>query len=97
MSTHDPLSKLASDTGFDINTATRAQLVAHVKALEGLYRVHPAQHALEQLHRYLFPERYADVRTYVWHAGTVEDVAHRIEQALPNAPRAHTAAPRGTR
>jgi hypothetical protein len=86
MPTHDPLQKLASDSGFDIQTATHAQMIAHVKALEDLYRAHPAQQALEALHRYLFPERYACVAMYEWHSGTIDDVARRIEQALPQAP-----------
>ena len=96
MSTHDPLRKLASDTGFDIKAATREQLVAHVEALEDRYRAHPAQRALEDLHRYLFPERYAAVPMYEWHAGTIEDVAERIERALPHAPGAQTSAEQGT-
>ena len=96
MSTHDPLQKLASETGFDIKSARRAQLVAYVQALEELYRAHPAQRALEDLHRYLLPERYADVPMYEWHAGTIEDVAARLERALPNAPAAATGAVQGT-
>jgi len=40
------------------------------------------------IHRYLFPERYASVPTYEWHAGTVEEVAAMIEGALANDPRA---------
>jgi hypothetical protein len=88
MPTPDPLQKLASDSGFDIQTATRARLIAHVKALEELYRAHPAQQALAALHCYLFPERYACVAMYRWHSGTIDDVARRIEQALPQAPAA---------
>jgi hypothetical protein len=86
MSARDPLNKLADDHGFDIETATRAPLVAHVQALEELYRAHPAQRALERMHHYLFPERYASVPMYQWHAGTIEDVAQQIERALPHAP-----------
>jgi hypothetical protein len=99
MSTHDPLRRLASDAGFDIKAATREQLVAHVQALEELYRAHPAQRALEGLHRYLFPERYAAVAMYEWHAGTLEDVAARLELALPHAPgaQAHATSPRSER
>lgn len=96
MSTQDPLRKLSSDSGFDIETATRAGLTAHLRALEDLYRAHPAQRTLEGLHRYLFPERYAQVPMYEWHAGTIEDVAERIEQALPQAPAAQTRAERRT-
>jgi hypothetical protein len=92
VSTHDPLQKLASETGFHIKSARREQLVAHVQALEELYRAHPAQRALEDLHRYLFPERYAAVPMYEWHAGTIDDVAERVERALPNAPAAQTGA-----
>lgn len=92
MSIHDPLHKLASDNGFDIATAGREELVAHIEALEDLYRTHPAQETLDELHRYLFPERYADIPMYKWHAGTIDDVAQRIEQALPHAPRAQTIA-----
>ncbi len=44
--------------------------------------------ALLALHRYLFPERYEDVPTYEWHAGTIEDVAAMLERALVNDPRA---------
>ncbi len=40
------------------------------------------------IHRYLFPERYEDVPTYEWHAGTIEDVAEMFERALANDPRA---------
>jgi hypothetical protein len=39
-------------------------------------------------HRYLFPERYEDVRLYQWHAGTIEDVAAMLQRALVNDPRA---------
>ncbi|MFI5037857.1 MAG: helix-turn-helix domain-containing protein, partial [Solirubrobacterales bacterium] len=38
-----------------------------------------AERALLALHRYLFPERYADVPTYEWHACTIEDVAAMLE------------------
>lgn len=88
ISTHDPPRELATESGFDINAATREALVAHIDALEGLYRAHPAQQALEELHGYLFPERYAPVTVYQWHAGTIEDVTQRIERALPDAPTA---------
>jgi transcriptional regulator with XRE-family HTH domain len=47
-----------------------------------------AERALLALHRYLFPERYEDVPMYEWHAGTIEDVAAMLEQALANDPRA---------
>jgi transcriptional regulator with XRE-family HTH domain len=47
-----------------------------------------AEHALLALHRYLFPERYEDVPTYEWHAGTIEDLAAMLEEALVNEPRA---------
>ncbi|HWJ51510.1 MAG TPA: helix-turn-helix domain-containing protein [Solirubrobacteraceae bacterium] len=47
-----------------------------------------AERALLALHRYLYPERYGDVPDYEWHAGTIEDVAAMIEQALVNDPRA---------
>jgi hypothetical protein len=96
VSTHDPLRQLASDNGFDVETATRAGLIAHVQTLEELYRAHPAQRALERLHPYLFPERYANVPMYQWHAGTIEDVAERIERALPEAPAAQTSAEQRT-
>jgi hypothetical protein len=89
MSTPDSLHKLASESGFDIKTATRAGRIAHVHALEDLYRAHSAQRVLEELHRYLFPERCAPVAIYEWHASTIEDVAERIERALPDAPAAH--------
>ncbi len=89
MPTKDALQKLARKNGLDIATAGREELAAHIKALEDLYRAHPAQQALEGLHRYLFPERYTAVAMYEWHAGTIEDVAERIELALPNAPRVH--------
>ncbi len=87
MSSQHELDEFARVNGFDIQTAGRDELVAHLQALEGLYRAHPAQRALEDVHRYLFPERYAAVPTYEWHAGTIEDVAQRIERALPGAPR----------
>jgi hypothetical protein len=86
MPKEDALQKLARDNGFDVVTAGREELIAHLEALESLYRAHPAQEALEALHRYLFPERYAAVPMYEWTAETVEDVAERIERALPNAP-----------
>jgi hypothetical protein len=86
MSTEDALQKLARDNGFDVATAGREELSAHIEALEDLYRAHPAQETLEALHRYLFPERYAGVPMYKWTAGTIEDVAERIELALPDAP-----------
>jgi hypothetical protein len=86
MSTEDALQKLARENGFDAATAGREELTAHIEALEDLYRAHPAQQALQALHRYLFPERYAAVAMYEWHAGTIEDVAERIELALPDAP-----------
>jgi hypothetical protein len=63
-------------------------LFTHIAEVERLYRAHPAQRALEQLHRYLYPERYSEVPTYEWHAGTIEDVAALLEQALPDAPSA---------
>jgi len=44
--------------------------------------------ALLTLHRYMFPERYEDVPTYEWRAGTIEDVAEMLERALVNDPRA---------
>lgn len=47
-----------------------------------------AQQALLALHRYLFPERYDEVETYEWHAGTIEDVAEILERALADDPRA---------
>jgi transcriptional regulator with XRE-family HTH domain len=47
-----------------------------------------AERALLALHRYLFPERYEDVPTYEWHAGTIEDVAAMLERALVNHPQA---------
>jgi hypothetical protein len=86
MSAEDVLQKLARENGFDVATAGREEMTAHIEALEDLYRAHPAQETLEALHRYLFPERYSAVPTYEWHAGTIEDVAERIELALPNAP-----------
>lgn len=42
--------------------------------------------ALLALHRYLYPERYADVPTHVWDAGTIVEVAEMIERALANHP-----------
>lgn len=86
MSAEHELEQLARVNGFDARTAGRDELIAHVEALEDLYRTHPAQQVLEELHRYLFPERYSVVPTYQWHAGTIEDVARRIEGALPDAP-----------
>jgi hypothetical protein len=86
MSAEDALQKLARDNGFDVSTAGRDEMTAHIEALEALYCAHPAQETLEALHRYLFPERYAAVPMYEWTAGTIEDVAERIERALPNAP-----------
>ena len=47
-----------------------------------------AERALLALHRYLFPERYEDVPMYEWQAGTIEDVAAMLEEALVNDPRA---------
>lgn len=90
MSAQHDLDRLASVNGFHVETATREELIAHLEALEDLYRAHPAQHALEELHRYLFPERYETVPVYEWHAGTIEDVARQVEQALPDAPSEHT-------
>lgn len=55
---------------------------------DGLSSPQGAERALLALHRYLFPERYEDVPTYEWHAGTIEDVAAMLEQALVNDPRA---------
>lgn len=47
-----------------------------------------AYDTLLELHRYLFPERYdEDAPLYEWHAGTIDDVARRLERALPDAPR----------
>jgi hypothetical protein len=40
--------------------------------------------ALLALHRYLYPERYEDVPTHVWDAGTIVEVAEMIERALVN-------------
>jgi hypothetical protein len=51
-----------------------------------------ARRALLQLHRYLFPERYDDVATYEWHAGTIEDVAAMLERALAGEPDAQLSA-----
>lgn len=48
--------------------------------------VQDANAALLALHRYLFPERYAEVPTYEWHAGTIEEVAEMLERALANHP-----------
>lgn len=42
--------------------------------------------ALLALHRYLYPERYADVPTHVWDAGTIVEVAEMIERALAKHP-----------
>jgi len=42
--------------------------------------------ALLALHRYLYPERYADVPTHVWDAGTIVEVAEMIERALAHHP-----------
>ncbi len=55
---------------------------------DGLPSPQGAERALLALHRYLFPERYEDVLTYEWHAGTIEDVATMLEAALVNDPRA---------
>ena len=55
---------------------------------DGLSSPRGAERALLSLHRYLFPERYEDVPTYEWHAGTIEDVAAMLERALVNDPRA---------
>jgi transcriptional regulator with XRE-family HTH domain len=55
---------------------------------DGLSSPQGAERALLALHRYLFPERYADVAMYEWHAGTIEDVAAMLEQALVNDPSA---------
>lgn len=51
-----------------------------------------ARRTLLQLHRYLFPERYDDVATYEWHAGTIEDVAAMLERALAGEPDAQLSA-----
>jgi transcriptional regulator with XRE-family HTH domain len=55
---------------------------------DGLSSPHGAERALLEIHRYLFPERYEDVPMYEWHAGTIEDVAEMLEEALVNDPRA---------
>lgn len=47
-----------------------------------------AERDLLSIHRYLFPERYEDVPTHEWHAGTIEDVAAMLERSLVNDPRA---------
>jgi transcriptional regulator with XRE-family HTH domain len=55
---------------------------------DGLSSPQGAERALLALHHYLFPERYEDVPTYEWHAGTIEDVAAMLERALVNDARA---------
>lgn len=61
---------------------------AEALTTEGRSSPEGAERALLALHRYLFPERYEDVSTYEWHAGTIEDVAAKLEEALVNDPRA---------
>ena len=48
-----------------------------------------SEDALLGIHRYLFPERYADVPMYEWHAGTIEDVADMLERSLAGHPDAN--------
>jgi transcriptional regulator with XRE-family HTH domain len=50
-----------------------------------------AEAALLALHRYLYPERYKDVPTHVWDAGTIVEVADMLESALASHPDAHLA------
>ncbi len=50
-----------------------------------------AEAALLALHRYLYPERYEDVPTHVWDAGTIVEVADMLERALANHPNAQLA------
>jgi transcriptional regulator with XRE-family HTH domain len=51
-----------------------------------------AEASLLALHHHLFPERYDDVSTYEWHAGTIEEVAAILERALTGNPDARLAA-----
>lgn len=51
-----------------------------------------AEASLFALHHHLFPERYDDVSTYEWHAGTIEEVAAILERALTGNPDARLAA-----
>lgn len=89
MSAQQDLSQLRRENSLESRSASRDQLIAYIGALEDLYRAHPAQRVLEELHRYLFPERYGAIALYEWHAGTITDVANRIDRALPDAPGAH--------
>jgi hypothetical protein len=92
MSAQDDLDQLAERNGFDPLLAGRDELLAHLQALESLYLEHPAQRALEELHRYLYPERYSAVPLHEWDAGTIVHVAERIEVALLDQAARHSAA-----
>lgn len=88
MSAREDLNQLGDLDSFDPSSATCEQLVARLETLEALYKAHPAQRVLEELHRYLYPERYGAVALHEWDAGTIIDVADRIERALSDPPAA---------
>ncbi len=59
---------------------------AFLRAVET--RLQLRRDVLLEIHRYLFPERYKDVPTYQWHAGTLPDVVDILERALADDPQA---------
>lgn len=91
MSAQRDLDQLAERNGFDPLLAGRDELLAHLQALESLYLTHPALRALEELHRYLYPERYGAVPLHEWDADTIVHVAERIEEALIDQAEPHSA------
>jgi hypothetical protein len=68
------------------------EVEAHVDHPADGRTVGSADAALLALHRYLYPERYEDVPTHVWDAGTIVEVAGMIERALANHPDARVEA-----
>lgn len=57
----------------------------------------PHREALERMHRNLYPERYTPGEpTYEWHAGTIEDVAAILNEALGNDGEGRTPEQRAT-
>jgi hypothetical protein len=81
------LSSAAADGGGVVLARTLADARAFLHEVEDRLDCQPD--TLLAIHRYLFPERYANVPTFQWQAGTIEEVANLIEGALANDPRAH--------
>ena len=75
------------DRGGVVLARTLADARAFLAEIEE--HIDASEDALLAIHRYLFPERYADVPMYEWHAGTIEDLADMLERSLAGHPDAN--------